>query len=450
MVDAGAFSQLRPGSVLIGKYEILRPIGRGGFGLVYEARHLGLGTGVAVKVLNAEARQNPKTIARFRQEAWTSARIASENVVRVTDIDVLEDGTPFLVMELLLGRDLDRELKARGRLPPREAVDYLLQAATGIREAHRQGIVHRDLKTSNLFLVDDPGGRRVKVLDFGLSKIAQALSMTATNASLGTPHYASPEQIRSAKSADARSDIWSLGVISYQLLSGRLPFRAQMAAELIFQIIGTEPPALGAVAPDVPAGLCAAVARALEKKPERRFRTVEEFADAISPFGSPNLVAAISARRPDASVRPVETGPSSTFLDSSQDTPPEKRTSRLWTGVALAAIAVLVTLAAGLRFGGHLLAPNARDRATAAPTLVAPEPRPAAAPAPASPLVALPAATTAAPPATTTTPAPSSVASATTPPAATPPATKPRPATRAPVRPTRGKTRSGVSKDLGF
>jgi eukaryotic-like serine/threonine-protein kinase len=439
MVDAGAFGQLRPGSVLIGKYEIVRPIGRGGFGLVYEARHLGLGTGVAVKILNSEARQNPKTIARFRQEAWTAARIASENVVRVTDIDVLDDGTPFLVMELLVGRDLDRELKIRGRLPSREAVDYLLQAASGIREAHRQGIVHRDLKTSNLFLVDEPGGRRVKVLDFGLSKIVAALSMTATNTSLGTPHYESPEQLRSAKSADARSDIWSLGVITYQLLSGRLPFRGETAAELIVQIVGTEPAELGLVAPDVPAGLCLAVTRALQKKPEHRFESVDEFAAAMAPFGSPHLAAAISARRPEASGHAVQPGPSSTFLDSSQDTPPERRSSRVVTGVALLAVAVLVTLAAGLRFGGHLLAPSARERPAAAPALVTPEPRAAT-----SPPAPVPAVDGPVPRATTRSEAAAPVPSAT--PSATTPA---RPSTRAPKR-SAPPRKSGVSKDLGF
>jgi serine/threonine protein kinase len=441
MVDEGTFAQVRPGSVLIGKYEILRPIGRGGFGLVFEARHLGLGTGVAVKVLNPEARQNPKTIARFRQEAWTAARIASDNVVRVTDVDVLQDGTPFLVMELLVGRDLDRELKVRGKLPVREAVDYLLQAASGIREAHRHGVIHRDLKTSNLFLVEEPGGRRVKVLDFGLSKIAAALSMTATNTSLGTPHYASPEQLRSAKAADARSDIWSLGVITYQLLCGRLPFRGHTAAELIFSIVGSEPPELGLIAPEVPAGLCAAVARALEKKPERRFQSIDELVLAIAPFGSTNVAAAASARSFGAGARPDEERPGSTFLDSSQDTPPERRTSRLWTGAALLAAAVLATLAAGLRFGGHLLAPTAPGSAPAAPSLVTREPRPAA------PLVA-------SPPRDAPVPAPAALpkAGVTPTPSAAPRASataRPRPATRAP-KPAPAATSHPQSKDLGF
>jgi serine/threonine-protein kinase len=376
MVDAGAFGQLRPGTVLIGKYEIVRPIGRGGFGVVYEARHRGLGTGVAVKVLNAEGRQNPKTVARFRQEAWTAARIAGEHVVRVTDIDVLDDGTPFLVMELLVGRDLERELKLRGRLPPREAADYLLQAASGLKAAHRSGVIHRDLKTSNLFLVDEARGPRVKVLDFGLSKIAARLGMTSTNATLGTPAYSAPEQLRSARDADARADVWSLGVIAYQLLAGRLPFQGRTVADLFMQIVGSEPPDLGRAAPDAPAGLCQVVSRCLEKKPERRFQSMDELVRALSAFASPSLLVSLGGvTRPEAGAS--EPGPSSTFLDSSQDTPPERRGSRLWTGVALAVAAVLVTLAAGVHFAGHLLAPRDKERAPATATLVAPERSPA-------------------------------------------------------------------------
>jgi serine/threonine protein kinase len=447
MVDVGASAQLRPGVVLIGKYEIVRTIGRGGFGHVYEARHLGLGTGVAVKVLNAEGRQNPKTVARFQQEAWTAARAAGAHVVRVTDIDVLQDGTPFLVMELLVGRDLERELKSRGRIPSREAVDYLLEAAAGLRDAHRQGIIHRDLKTSNLFLVDDPSGRHIKVLDFGLSKIAASLGMTSTNAMLGTPSYSAPEQLRSAKSADARADIWSLGVIAYQLLSGRLPFQGSAVADLFVQIVGAEPPDLGRIAPDVPAGLCQIVARCLEKKPERRFQSMDALAAALAPFGSPNLVAAAgSVRHPNAPA--VEPGPSSTFLDSSQDTPPERRTSRLWTGVALAVVAVLITLAAGVRFGSHLLAPSSGARAPAAAVPVTVP----AVPATPGEATARPAVATPTPSASART-ATAETATAETATASGPVPQSPRPATRVPSRRAPANApakKSGTSKDLGF
>jgi len=355
----GPNSMLRPGTVLLGKYEIVGLLGRGGFGLVYEAMHTGLRSLVALKVLNPEARQNPQTVARFRQEAWTSAQIASPHVVRVMDIDVLADGTPFLVMEHLMGQDLEREIRARGRLPVREAVDYLLQAASGVREAHARGVIHRDLKTSNLFLVNEPSGRKIKVLDFGLSKIAAKFGMTATYSALGTPSYAAPEQLRSAKDADARSDIWSLGVILYQLLSGRRPFAGKTMADLIVEIGTTQAPDLARVAPDVPAGVCQAVMRTLAKKPAQRFQTVDEFARAIAPFGTPGMYGMNDGPRSARASRPPEPalGPSSTFLDSTKDTPPEQRRNRLRTGIALTAVTVLLTVGVGITLGRSFLVP---------------------------------------------------------------------------------------------
>ncbi len=378
MVAPGSSGVLRPGTVLLGKYEIVGLLGRGGFGLVYEAIHTGLRSRVALKVLNPEARQNPKTVARFRQEAWTSAQIASPHVVRVTDIDVLEDGTPFLVMEHLVGQDLEKEIRARKRLPPREAVDYVLQAASGVREAHARGVIHRDLKTSNLFLVDEPSGRKVKVLDFGLSKMAE-MGMTTTHALLGTPHYSSPEQMRSSKDVDARSDLWSLGVILYQLLSGRRPFDGQNPGDLIKAIAINDAPDLGRVAPDVPAGLCQAVMKTLRKDPARRFQSTDDLAAALAPYGSPGAYLSSPPSRRPSMPDPV-LGPSSTFLESTKDTPPEQRKSRMRAGIALLAVMVLVTIAIGVTVGSALLLPDAPNAAAPAPA----EPSPAKA---ATPLV---------------------------------------------------------------
>jgi serine/threonine-protein kinase len=393
MVAPGSGGVLRPGTVLLGKYEIVGLLGRGGFGLVYEAIHTGLRSRVALKLLNPDARQNPKTVARFRQEAWTSAQIASPHVVRVTDIDVLEDGTPFLVMEHLVGQDLEKEMRARRRLPPREAVDYVLQAASGVREAHVRGVIHRDLKTSNLFLVDDPAGRKVKVLDFGLSKMAE-MGMTTTHALLGTPHYSSPEQMRSSKDVDARSDIWSLGVILYQLLSGRRPFDGSNPGELIKAIAVAEAPDLARVAPDVPAGLCQAVMKTLRKDPARRFQSTDELAAALAPYGPPGAYLSSPPSRRPSMPEPV-LGPSSTFLESTKDTPPEQRKSRLRTGIALLAVMVLVTIAIGAMIGGRLLMPD--PPSAAAPPQ--PEPQPVkAAPTPVNAQLApLPSATTPSP-----------------------------------------------------
>lgn len=344
MSDVGESGWLRPGSRLIGKYEIVRPIGRGGFGLVYEAKHLGLRARVAIKVLLREGRQHPQTLERFRREAWASAQIASPHVVRVTDVDVLEDGTPFIVMELLQGRDLEAELQARGRLPIRELVGYVLQAASAIHEAHLRGVVHRDLKPNNLFLAEHGGTRSIKVLDFGLSKIASELSVTKTRAQLGTPLYMSPEQLRSAKSVDGRSDIWALGVILYRMLTLRTPFEGATATDVMVGIMSQPAPELTRLAPNVPPELANVVMRALRKDPAERYQNVSELAHALAPFGPPGafsqvLTLPLSAPPP---------GPSTTLTDSSQDTPavPPARRGR---GVfAAGAVLLGMVLAGGL------------------------------------------------------------------------------------------------------
>lgn len=334
MSDVGESGWLRPGSRLIGKYEIVRPIGRGGFGLVYEAKHLGLRARVAIKVLRSESRQHPQTLERFRREAWASAQIASPHVVRVTDVDVLEDGTPFIVMELLQGRDLEAELQARGRLPIRELVGHVLQAASAIHEAHLRGVVHRDLKPNNLFLAEHGGSRSIKVLDFGLSKIASELSVTKTSAQLGTPLYMSPEQLRSAKSVDGRSDIWALGVILYRMLTLRTPFEGATATDVMVSIMSQPAPELTRLAPNVPADLASVVMRALRKEPAERFQDVTELAGALAPFGPPGAFSQVLTLPLNA----PPLGPSTTLTDSSQDTPaavPQRRSRGIFAAVAV-------------------------------------------------------------------------------------------------------------------
>jgi serine/threonine-protein kinase len=304
-------------------------------------------------------------VARFRREAWTSAQIDSPNVVRVMDVDVLPDGSPYLVMELLVGRDLETELGDRGRLPVREAVDYALQAAAGIAQAHARGVIHRDLKPNNLFLCDEPSGRRVKVLDFGLSKVTAELSVTATHASLGTPLYMSPEQIRSPKHVDTRTDVWSLAVILYRALAGHTPFHAPTPAELLVAIMSEPPLDLQRAAPGVPAELSRAVMKALRKDHHARFASVGEFAGAIAVFGRPGaFFGAASSGAPAVPAhyadqrRPTEhRDPGSTFLDSSQDTPSEPRSSRGWT-VGLVVAGMTLATALGLGLGARWFAPG--------------------------------------------------------------------------------------------
>jgi serine/threonine-protein kinase len=280
-----------PGDRLSEKYELVRVIGEGGMARVFEAKHVRIGQRVAIKMLLPAMLALPEIVTRFAREARAAGSLQSRHTARVIDVDEC-NGLPYMVMDFLVGRDLDAELTERGRFAIDEAVGYVLQACSAMIEAHEHGIVHRDLKPSNLFLCEDetdPGGERVlKVLDFGISKmdIDGDSSVTATQATIGTPLYMSPEQVRSAKNVDVRTDIWSLGVILYELLAGQPPFNGASAAVIAAIVADTVPPLRGLRA-EVPAELDAAIARALEKKPADRFPDVSALAAALAPFGSP-------------------------------------------------------------------------------------------------------------------------------------------------------------------
>ncbi|HEY3499820.1 MAG TPA: serine/threonine-protein kinase [Polyangiaceae bacterium] len=288
---------LSPGASLGDRYRVLQLLGQGGMGRVYAARDLRSGAEVAVKLLRPELVARPRALSRFRREARALVQVESPHVVRVSEVSTLADGTPFFVMERLHGRSLASELGARGKLPLPEAMSYVVQAARGAHAAHRHGIVHRDLKPDNLFLVDEAGERRVKVLDFGISKfdLASALRVTETNSSLGTPAYMSPEQLRSAKHVDARSDVWSLGVIAYQLVTGRLPFEARDPSALARAVVREPPRPIAELEPGVPAELAAAVMRALRKDPADRPGDAAALAVSLTPFADARALAAVTS-----------------------------------------------------------------------------------------------------------------------------------------------------------
>ena len=274
----------RPGDVIKDKYAVVRTIGQGGMGVVYEGQHLGLDQRVAIKVLLRN--EVAELMTRFQREARAAGQLRGANVARVMDVDVLPSGRPFMVMEYLDGRNLGQELAARGPLPVGEVVDYVLEGCAAMAEAHQLGIVHRDLKPENLFLANEQGVRRVKVLDFGISRVpvADEARVTVTKSSLGTPLYMSPEQIRSAKRADARSDIWSLGVILYELLCGTPPFEGESPTAVVAAITVDKPRPLNERAPELPQALSDAVMRCLLKDPDARFQTIDDLAEAILPF----------------------------------------------------------------------------------------------------------------------------------------------------------------------
>jgi serine/threonine-protein kinase len=271
------------GEVLAGKYRVERAIGRGGMGLVVEAVHLELEQPVAIKFLLAEAAAFEGASERFVREARAAARIKSEHVVRVLDVDRLPSGEPYIVMEYLVGTDLHRLVREQGPLPLRTAVDHLLQVCDALVEAHAMGVVHRDLKPSNLFLTQRADGSPlVKLLDFGIAKAPSSWSQQElTRGLLGSPLYMSPEQLRDTRSVDARTDIWSLGVILHELVTGRFPFEASSEAALGAMVAIDAPTPLRRHFPAAPEALERLILRCLEKDPARRFPDVKAFAAAL-------------------------------------------------------------------------------------------------------------------------------------------------------------------------
>jgi len=284
----------RVGAVVAGKYRIERKLGEGGMGLVVAASHLSLGGQVALKFLSTGDELRPEAVTRFTREAQSVTRIKSEHIARVLDMGTVESGAPFIVMELLEGQDLHKFVRRKGPLPIAEAVEFILQAAEGVAEAHAAGIVHRDLKPANLFLSYRPDGSPfVRVLDFGIAKNLQAkkeagdVSLTVGTDVLGSPNYMAPEQIRNPKDVDPRADIWSLGAILYKLLTGRTAFEADNPSATLAMIVMEEAEPVRMLRPDVPPQLEAIVQRCLEKKIDRRFQSVDELACALLPFAPP-------------------------------------------------------------------------------------------------------------------------------------------------------------------
>lgn len=281
--------RVKPGDILGGKYRVEKVLGAGGMGVVVAARHVELNQRVALKFMLKEAMVDPAHAERFLREAKAAVQLKSIHTAKVVDVGKLANGDPFMVMEYLEGRDLDEELRQRGPLPPNLAVEYILQASEALAEAHGLSMVHRDVKLKNIFLTSTVDGRPlVKVLDFGLAKtIGQHndVSLTAVNSVFGSPQYMSPEQMRSAKDVDFRSDIWSLGVCLYELLTGRVPFDANGVAEICAMVLKDPVPRPSQFVP-IPHDLEEVVLRCLEKDPVRRYQSIAELAFALQPYAA--------------------------------------------------------------------------------------------------------------------------------------------------------------------
>lgn len=288
---------LAPDSLVAGRYRIVRKLGAGGMGAVYEAVQIALNRRVALKVLLPAFAQNPEAVARFHREAQTAASLGHPNIIAVTDFGT-DHGQVFLVMELLSGESLARVIERERALAPGRAAWIATQALSALSVAHRAGIVHRDMKPDNVYLTEVSGVRDVvKLLDFGVARFTDPLSdsvrLTSTGAVLGTPSYMSPEQAR-GRSVDARTDVYAVGAMLYEMLTGQLPFRATNFNALLFAILEDTPPPIRMLRPEVSPELAAIVERAMAKSIDTRFQSADELRAALEPFvdrGHPASVA---------------------------------------------------------------------------------------------------------------------------------------------------------------
>jgi eukaryotic-like serine/threonine-protein kinase len=277
----------RAGEVVGEKYRLVRLLGEGGMGAVYEARHEAIGRRFAVKFLHAELASHAEILARFRREAQSAGSLENENIAAVTDFGT-HQGAPYIVMEFLEGQDLAKVLAQLGTLPVPRAAHILIQVCRGLAAAHARGIVHRDLKPENLLLQQrGDGSDLVKILDFGIAKLKnneQAGSATRTGITLGTPYYMPPEQARGQKELDERADIYALGVILYEVFSGQKPHNGENYNAILYSILMQAAPRLETFRPDLPPDLCAVVHRAMAADANERFASVSELAQALAPY----------------------------------------------------------------------------------------------------------------------------------------------------------------------
>lgn len=331
----------KPGELVQGRYRALHELGRGGMGVVLAARDEMLNRDVALKVLLPQMMSSQQAVERFVNEARSLAQLDSRHVVRVWDFGTISEppasaGLAFMVLELLRGEDLFSVAAREGGLSPSRVVRYAIEACGGLAAAHARGIVHRDLKPENLFLAIEPDGSEcLKVLDFGIARSRNRRSQSAGKTGVGSPGYMSPEQVEAPGSVDARSDIWALGVVMYELLAHRPAFIGEDPHSLCLQILAAPVTPLNELRPDLPPALVYIVERCMERDPARRFPNVAELAEALAPLDdwSPESDAERIRRQLDASsvafgayVRPREdSGDVSGIRRASSNGPTPKR-----------------------------------------------------------------------------------------------------------------------------
>jgi tRNA A-37 threonylcarbamoyl transferase component Bud32 len=404
------------GKLVAGKYRLTRLLGKGGMGSVWEGLHATLATRVAVKFIDVEHADSPEARSRFENEARAAASLRSKYVVEVYDHGVSEDGRPFIVMEYLEGEPLDRRLDRVGRLPAKETAFILQQVCRALAKAHAARIVHRDLKPENVFPVwdDEDGADVAKVVDFGIAKFTDGSlgpsSATRTGSVLGTPYYMSPEQARGLRSVDYRTDLWSLGVIAYRCMVGTLPFEGEAIGDLLVKLCTAPIPVPSQVAPDVPPGFDAFIARALSRDPAERFQSVQELSASLAAVCGLSVRAYATGETPQVGANgtgpfPALSTPALTQVAAAAAVPAAAATgaplsqtkaapvAARRSGSALAAgLAALVALAIGVGVLAKVLAKDetsAQSGRAADPTAAATSAPALASPSLAAPVVAL-------------------------------------------------------------
>jgi tRNA A-37 threonylcarbamoyl transferase component Bud32 len=395
------------GTVLEGAYRLVRLMGEGGMGAVYEGIQLRLNKRVAVKLMARELAQNQEALARFHREAEITSQLGHPHLVTVVDFGLAETGEPYMVMEYLEGEDLEHRLHAESCLTVEDAVHITKQVASALGAAHARDIVHRDLKPANIFLVQVPGELDfVKVLDFGISKVKAARAkLTRATAVIGTPNYMSPEQAAGrVDETDHRADQWALACIIWEMLAGRTPFVADDVSPLFYQISSMDPPSLLQLVPELPPEVEGVLRRALAKKPAERFPTIRDFSRAFEEAGlgrpadltptpvnvaDPWAVATSGGRRlrlpasgrdmpvvADGSQRGAS-NKATTFSHTTGEmtNPAFRRSFRPWYAIGVVAAVILLAV-------GVLFLSTGRTPPRVVPTLPAPPPAPVVVPVP--------------------------------------------------------------------
>lgn len=279
---------LTTGEIIEGKYRIVRLIGEGGMGAVYEGENTRIHRRVAIKVLHQGVAENQEAVQRFEREAQAAGRIGNDHILEVLDLGELPNGDRYMVMEYLDGEPLSERIRTVGRMRPEEVAQLMIQVLAGLKAAHDAGIVHRDLKPDNVFVLKEKAGKRdfVKLIDFGISKFqplsGSEMKMTRTGTVMGTPYYMSPEQASGSRDADHRSDLYAVGVMLYEAVVGRVPFDAPTFNQLLFQIVLSDPAPPQELVPDLDPAFANLIAKAMARDAEHRFQSASELSDALT------------------------------------------------------------------------------------------------------------------------------------------------------------------------